>query len=357
MCAVGDIGLSGRVLEKARDRGFDYLLSDVKGLFRSADIVFGNLETPLTNSTNNKKMFCGPVSGAYDLAKSGFNLLQLANNHILDYGPEGLDSTMRACRLAGMDTLGASYDKKDLNKPVILEKRNLRITIFGCARTLQQQTDSGPYFWELNENDLMQHVRECRRSTDILIVSIHTGMMYLDYPDPAKKKLADDILDEGADVILMHHAHVLQGVHVHNWGKVICCNMGNFLFDTKEGNVQVNVQEEKQKQSAVFVLDFDKQGLVMAAALPIFMDDEFRVRWATGETGRRIITRLERISRDLEGEFEEKYTQQRAERNVHMVFRVFWYHLAHFHWNILWHLIRHVRKDHFSLFIRWCFRS
>src|SRR6267378_7071856 len=122
LIAVGDIMLSGQVA-RHHPAGFDAtrLFGDVVALLRSGDIVFGNLETPLCEGTPGRDLFRGEPRMAGTLADAGFSVLSLANNHILDYGGDGLRQCATALRERGIVVLGAGLNREEAETPAIVE--------------------------------------------------------------------------------------------------------------------------------------------------------------------------------------------------------------------------------------------
>src|SRR5207244_1416927 len=114
-------------------------------------------------------------------------------------------------------------------------------------------------------------------------------------PRPQHKVMAERLMSSGADLILMHHAHVMQGIQVTSQRRICCYNLGNFLYDWEEGDVQTPVMLREQNEGAVFCFELDKNGVAAAAVLPTWIDDECRVHWATAERGYEILNRLARI--------------------------------------------------------------
>ena len=353
VCAVGDIGLSGRAALTAERTSAEALFEEVSSVLQEADISFGNLESPLASKIAPGKMFAGPVSGAFALQRAGFDLLHLANNHIADHGQAGLAETLTALQSAGIAALGAGNDVVSSRQLIRMNLNGLSIGWLGCGRTLLTQRSEGPVYWEFNEENLLAAVREARDSVDVLVVSIHIGFMYLDYPSPEHKELAERLMDNGAHLILMHHAHVLQGVQLTSEGRVCCYNLGNFVYDWEEGNVIVPVMVDEQNESAIFVFDFDKQGIAAATALPIWIDKSCSVRWATGDRGHRILDRLARISRDIEGDLRLRFEQQRASRNTAAILKVLVFNLKSGNWQYVINCVRRTRWEHLRMLGRW----
>jgi poly-gamma-glutamate synthesis protein (capsule biosynthesis protein) len=316
LLAVGDIGFSGRVEKTALKIGYCELFGDLIPFFKKADLVFGNLEYPLVPTDDYGKMFAGRLPAAQGLKQGGFTIVNLATNHIIEYGISSLESTLDAICSADLIPLGAGDDCAAARKLVVTNINGLRVGWLGCGRTLIPQTELGPRYWEFNEEEILDEVNRCRSSVDLLIISIHIGLMYIDYPRPEHKVMAERLMKQGVDLILMHHAHVLQGVEVTPEGRACCFNLGNFLLDNLEGNVKTPVAVDEQGTGAVFVFDLDEEGIAFASALPICITDDCRVVWADGLFGKRILHRLERISRDLEGDFRTQFEKQRAEHNT-----------------------------------------
>jgi hypothetical protein len=164
--------------------------------------------------------------------------------------------------------------------------------------------------------------------------------------------MAEELMAAGADLVLMHHAHVLQGVEV--MGSSVCCyNLGNFLLDSQEGNVIVPVMQKEQNETAVFVFEVTRRGLISAIALPAYMDSEdCRLRWACGARGMEILSRLQRISLDLDGDYASLFERQRAERNTGSTLRVLAFHARRGHWRYVLGELSRFRPEHIRMILR-----
>lgn len=354
LCAVGDIGLSGRVGKAlSRSDGAARILAEVAPLLESVDVSFGNLESPLAGDIAPGRLFSGPVSGAAMLKKSGFNLIHLANNHVYDYGRDGLVATIEAVQHANLSCLGIGATKTDAKQILRTDVRGIRVGWLGCGRTLVVQEESGPHFWEFDEEELLAAVQRYRSDVDLLIVSIHIGLMHMDYPRPEHKAMAEKLLDAGVNLILMHHAHVLQGVEVTGRRDVCCYNLGNFVFDWEEGNVKIPVLVREQNESAIFHFVLDRNGIAQATAIPVWIDTDCAVRWATGARGVEILSRLSRISRDLECDYEAAFKRQRAERHTSGILKVVWFHLRRGNWAFVLDSAKRARPEHLGMILRW----
>jgi poly-gamma-glutamate capsule biosynthesis protein CapA/YwtB (metallophosphatase superfamily) len=359
LAAVGDLMLSGEVARRHRpDLGPVGMFDEVAPTLRSGDIVFGNLETPLCSPGVERVMFRGDPAMAPVLASAGFDVLSLANNHILEYGPEGLQSSIDLLSRNGIAVLGAGPGREAAGRPVIMERHGLRVGFLGFGRTLQAQKDPGvPGFVEWDEEAAVRAIRRLRNTVDVVIVSIHIGFMWIDYPNPDFKRAADRLLGEGAHVVLMHHAHVLQGYAAAD-GRLAVYNLGNFIADIYEGETGVTPVPERQVESAVFLIDLDRRGVVEMSVVPIAITPELTVKVAPDEHARQIIERLERIAREIaSGEYLGAFARQRAELNTGNILAWLVVHLRKGHWRELATNILRARPAHVGMLARFAGRK
>lgn len=354
LCAVGDIMLSGRVgVSLVSPSESSDILAEIAPVLQKADITFGNLESPLTGGIAPGQLFSAPLAGADLLRRSGFRLVHLANNHVYDYGREGVIATLDALKAADLLSLGVGDDHFSAQALVRTDINGIRIGWLGCGRTLVSQSNSGPNYWEFNEQELLNAVVNNRDAVDVLIVSIHIGLMYMDYPRPEHKIMAEELMAAGADLVLMHHAHVLQGVQITSERRVCCYNLGNFVCDWTEGNVKTPVMVREQNEGAIFIFAMGKHGIAEVVALPIWIGNDCRIHWASGSRGINILNRLARISDDLETNFALAFKRQRAERNTKGIIRVIWFNLLHGNWPFVIESLRKVRLEHVGMIMRW----
>jgi poly-gamma-glutamate synthesis protein (capsule biosynthesis protein) len=309
--AAGDTGFSGRLAALA-ESGHDPF-REIAPVLRSADVAFVNLESPFVEDDPRGRCFAAPISASSLLAGAGIRLVNLANNHVLDHGPEALEATRRALAENGIEVLGT-------RRLVVTDLDGLRVGWLGCARTHQAQDGEGEGFWEYDPGELGDAVAEARGRVDVLAVSVHMGYMYVDYPHPEQRRQVRELLDRGADLVVLHHAHVLQGIETPPGGGLACYNLGNLLLDWEEGEIEVDQMVEEQRSGGLFVFDVDRRGVARAFVLPIRVDDGWTVRWAVGEAGGAILNRLERISR-WDRDTSVLFHKQLAERTAGLAFR------------------------------------
>lgn len=222
--AVGDVCLAG-----TEGDPFERVVEDLK-----ADLLFCNLECALTErgqeAKKNVTFRASPESVRY-IEKYGFNLISLANNHVLDFGHDGLEDTIAALESRNLRFLGAGRDAHTASDIVRLEQGGLRIIALASA-DVSGSDARGPAVSAKSMRALGELVEEHRDEADLLIVSYHGGIELETVPSPFVVRSLRALVDAGADLVLAHHPHVLQAVEQRGRG-LIAYSLGNFVFDNQ----------------------------------------------------------------------------------------------------------------------------
>ncbi|HEY8554275.1 MAG TPA: CapA family protein [Burkholderiales bacterium] len=236
VAAVGDIMLGGTATPELERFGYDYPFERVGELLRAADIAFGNLEGPLTErGTPYPKQYVfrsPPDRVAPALARAGFDVVALANNHSLDYGVEGLRDTIAALERVGIRYVGAGENLAAARRPALLEARGVRVAVLAYSLTFPEEfwaTADAPGTAFGHEEHVRADVAAARRRADVVLVSFHWGGEGTTELRDYQRKLGHAAIEAGAAAVLGHHPHVLQGVERYRDG-VILYSLGNFVF-------------------------------------------------------------------------------------------------------------------------------
>lgn len=233
LSAVGDIRLDGPIAAVAMD-GASSPTKSVKTLL-DAQIVFGNLEEPLTKrgTKTTKTWNYRSDPKLLEIVKTaGFNLLNIANNHVWDYGRQGFLDTIKALTDGGWSFIGGGKDRASAEKVHLVEFEGLTVGFLGMTSTHPEQgwakaNKPGVFYSDFGRlNDV---VRKARNECDVLVVSFHGGTELAEYPNDIQKAVAHAVIDAGADLFLGHHPHVIQPVEVYK-DKPVLYSLGNFLF-------------------------------------------------------------------------------------------------------------------------------
>jgi poly-gamma-glutamate capsule biosynthesis protein CapA/YwtB (metallophosphatase superfamily) len=323
---VGDIMIETPTVRARRKEvpGFDAALNALRG----NEIAIGNLEMPLSSRGYRVPKHSNLRSSPEimdDIVAMELDAVSLANNHMMDYGPEALYDTIEACRNANLPACGAGKDLDEALSPVILESSVGRVGMISVASTLPVESDAGPgkpgiapirvgYSFEIDANLLVEQpgtmpivhtwavqedidivtkaIGELRKNVDTVIVAIHWGVppwwmspfqgLLAEYQQP----LGHALIDAGADVIWGHHSHVLHPIEVYK-GRPILYSLGNFIFEKPRSFME-------PESFIVSITPGDPPGIVLA---PIWVDEDGFPLLATSDQATAVIDRLEEISR------------------------------------------------------------
>ena len=235
---TGDFCPIGRNLEYIKNSNYSSLFGPFINIIDNVDYAITNLESAITESRYaiekpgpNIKL---PIGVAKSLKQGGFNLVTLANNHILDYGAEGIQDTLNMCEKNGIKTVGAGSSLTEARKPYNIKLNNKTIAIINIAEN-EFCTTSGNYYGANPLNVITNHydIKEAKKSADYVIVISHGGREHYQLPSPQLRERYRFFVDSGADVVVGHHTHTFSGFENYN-GKNIFYSLGNFIFDYKK---------------------------------------------------------------------------------------------------------------------------
>lgn len=245
--AVGDIMLAGSGEKIYRKYGYDYPFAATREILRQGDIVIGNLESPLASSgiefTDKKFRFKVDPQAALALKKAGFTHLSLANNHILDFGTEGLKETLAALAANSIISAGAGQNLTAARKAGITAIHGVKVAFLSYSLTYPEEFFAGketagtaPGYAALFTAD----IAAAKKQADCVIVAFHWGGEGLDKPKAYQIIAAHRAVDAGADIIIGHHPHTLQGVEYYGKG-VIFYSLGNYAFGSYSRSSEISM--------------------------------------------------------------------------------------------------------------------
>ena len=214
---------------------------ELEGFVSDCDYRCCNYEGPCKTSDTKTLTKIGPsisqeISSVERLANAGFNIVSLANNHIMDYGTGALRNTLKIMRDNQVLFAGAGLSSAEAYKPLILHKDTLTVGILCFAENgfgALTQRDGAGYAWFGDERSKTL-IDECVGRCDKTIIVCHGGAEKWDYPLPEYRALYRSWIDRGVDAVIAHHPHVPQGWEKYNSG-LIFYSLGNFSFNKGTG--------------------------------------------------------------------------------------------------------------------------
>lgn len=270
--------------------GENYFFQNVKSIFEGDDLTIANLEGTLTTSENRANQqwtFRGDPSYVRILTDGGVDAVNVANSHTTDYGDEGYVDTLANLDNAGITRFGGDYT-------TIVEVQGIKIGltgIYACENGLASQDMAVENVQSLKE-----------RGAQVIVVSFHWGEENSYTPTEVQTTLAHAVIDQGADLVIGHHPHVLQGIEVYQ-GKYICYSLGNFCYG---GNSICKDKDTMIFQQHFTLLDGQCQSDADYELIPCSISTDATINTycptpATGDEADRILNKVYDMCAELSG--------------------------------------------------------
>lgn len=276
---TGDTHLGGgRVKEYAQQKDKETLFGEFLPVIKNSDLSITNLESPVIDKgepiPKTGPNLKSPLSTLGVLKEAGFNLVSLANNHIMDYGAEGLKSTLKNCQEQEIKTVGAGVSLQEAIQPAIIEMNGVDFAIINIAENEFGTTvDDTPGCHPLDPVRNYYAIQEAAQRADYVIVIVHGGHEHYELPSPRMKRTYRFFVDAGANAVVGHHTHCISGYELYKEAPIFY-SIGNFLFDHSSKNkpeptswhygmmVQLEISESKVDFSLLpYIQNWDKPGL------------------------------------------------------------------------------------------------
>lgn len=253
----------------------------------AADLAIVNLETAvgvLGTPADKQYTFQAPASLWPALRESGVDVVNLANNHALDFGPEALAETIAGARAAGLAVVGAGDDTGEAYAPAVVQLGGTSVAVVGLTRVMPvvewAAGSRRPGLASAYDVDAAARaVRAAARLADHVVVTIHWGAEGEACPVAHQHELAEALVDAGADVLAGHHAHRLQGIEQRG-GALVAYGLGNLVFYGTS---------ESARTTGLLRVTVGDAGAHDAVLVPARIDAEGSPQPLTGAAGRAVV--------------------------------------------------------------------
>lgn len=299
LAAVGDIMLDRTLGHVIAGGGIAFPFKLVAEPLQSADITVGNLETALGDSgapVEKSYTFQSPPAAAESLAWGGFDVVSLANNHAMDYGPESLLQGIDLLRAQNVAPIGAGANAAAARAPHIIQANGYDVAFLGYVQVPVEAR--GTYFdtatWTATETtpglawavpeEITEDVTAVRDQVDLVVVLLHSGYEYVEPPSEEQTAAAQAAIDAGADIVIGHHAHILQAVQFYKKG-IIFYGLGNFAFNI-----------DGEPSTAILNVWLDEDGVRQFEFIPAIVQYGGQPRLADAVEAADIRARIYRLS-------------------------------------------------------------
>lgn len=232
----GDFCPRKRIAAKIEQNTWQDIFADVKSIIQSADLSIVNFECPVVIGDGKPTIKRGPnlrciPKAVQVIQEAGFDMVTLANNHILDYGDFGVNETIQTLDKYGIRHVGAGDSIEEAAQTQYYTKDNKTLAIINCCEhEFSIATDTSAGANPLNPMQQYYQIQEARKQADYVLVIVHGGHEHCQYPSPRMQETYRFFVDAGADAVVNHHQHCYSGCEVYQ-GKPIVYGLGNFCFD------------------------------------------------------------------------------------------------------------------------------
>ncbi len=292
----GDAMIGRGVDEIISHRGYSYPWGNLSSTLKKPDLTIINLENTFTTSTKAVPKvfnFKANPDRIKTLQLAGVDAVNIANNHILDFGKSGLEETINTLNNANISHVGAGINLKDARRPITFTKNGIVIGIIGYTDNEQgwAATKDKPGINYIRVGDIekvRKDIASLRSTADIVIVSIHWGPNMQEKPTQKFVDFAHQMIDSGVDIIHGHSAHNFQGIEIYK-NKLIMYDTGDLVDDYRVDPVLRN------DWSFFYLVLVNKKGIQEIKLIPTIISD-YQVNIAVGNTYKEIIDRIQMLS-------------------------------------------------------------
>ncbi|MFH1643937.1 MAG: CapA family protein [bacterium] len=270
----GDAMLGRLVNEQISQTDYKYPWGNMLSLLQKNNFNIVNLETTFTRSQKAIPKvfnFKSDPDNVEVLKIGNIEIVNLANNHILDFSAQGLSETIKVLDENNILHAGAGEDIELARKPAVIEKEGIKIGVLGYTDNepdwLATQNKPGTNFIEVGDIEkIKKDVNELKNEVDVVVVSIHWGPNKIIRPTQEFVNFAHKIIDCGVDIIHGHSAHFFQGIEIYK-GKVIMYSAGDFVDD------YAVYEDLRNDWTFLFNIKIDKNGPKEIELIPLLISN------------------------------------------------------------------------------------
>jgi len=276
IAAVGDLmlgdshyyvgnGVRSKLVSGKINNPFEY----VRDVLKKADIVIGNLETILSDLGRCKYrlssiQYRGNKEFIRYLKDANFKVLSVANNHIYEHGKDAMLDTIRNLERNGILAVGLPEIRQSSTpEKQILALEGKKIAFLSYCLNYENNTKK----IVSNELNIISDLSFFKKKADLIFILLHWGYEFMSYPSPEQIRIAHKLIDSGADIIIGHHPHVLQGIENYR-KKIIAYSLGNFVFD-----MDLDI---KCRKSMILLININDNRTICSDFVPILINQDYQ---------------------------------------------------------------------------------
>lgn len=295
VAAGGDVQGDRKVGTYIDAHGGDAALAKVASYLKTADLAFLNLEGPISDKGSKlswkEYTFRSRTALAQGLASAGVDVVSLANNHAMDCGSAALLDTIDRLDAVGVEHAGGGKNVTAARSPALLDTDAGTVAVLAFTDKFASGFAAGsehPGVATVGDGSrVVEAIKAAKKQADYVVVSFHWGTEYTFTAASYQRTLAHRCVDAGADLVLGHHPHVIQGIEVYK-DKLIAYSLGDFVFDHRPGPTG---------EAFILRVTLRPEGPPVARMIPVYLDNTYGIpAVVTGAKADTILDRLTSIS-------------------------------------------------------------
>lgn len=316
---TGDINLGSEYIKYAQRKNLDFLypFTFIESELFKGDITVFNLEGPIGKGKQPRPGVSALLFNHPSILKLFTNrilcVLNISNNHIMDYGAEGLNGTLKLLRNNKIPYVGAGDSSEEANRELIIEHKGKRIAFLSytsderhIGAIIANGNKAGCESY-LKTDTILKRIRGVRKQVDILCVSLHWGYEYYSYPSPEQRDLAHRIADAGAHYIIGHHPHAIQGIEYYS-GSLILYSLGNlFMPRIRAISGRLLYQKAVEKEFLIVNSEINNCDKPTCRMIGGIVDKDYSLKLYENEKYDQFILRIRQLSEPFTKDSHESY--------------------------------------------------
>lgn len=329
IAAVGDIMLGDSpqvfgygVASAVRRHGADHLFDAVRDSLRRADLAVANMEVVLATLPNgarfSDRLYRGDPASAAALKRAGIDAVTVCTNHTMQHGDFAFDEFVASLQQAEILVAGADRPALGLRRIIECERQNVRVAILSYNFRPVQYMTAEPA-WPSPSTELVRaDIEDVRSRVEVVMVTLHWGDEFITYPSPWQVNTARALIDCGANIVVGHHPHIVQGVEKYRDG-VIAYSLGNFVFDQ---------WQRRLRRSMVLHLQVHGPRQIEFHIEPVMIDNGYRPVPCTGRDYEKEIAHHFSLAELIGQQDEASYQADLAKRYAEFRKEIIWHYLT-----------------------------
>lgn len=285
---IGDIMLGRFVAEKYTERPYQLVSEELVRALSEADVRIANLESPISSQETNDSL---RFSANAELLEQ-FNWVDcfsLSNNHVNDFGTQGMTETLAALDAQGITQNGLYEDEY---KPYFIEKKGEKVAVITCADMMNYEFSEDCPYKTLRVNkpsEISDIIKLYKEQGYFVIIFAHVGMLFTRFPNPVIREFVHHMVDEGADSVVTAHSHCLGGYEVYK-DKLIIYSLGDFLMDGASF---------RRRKAGMLNLRIENRKVVDWLIVPVQTSDDLQVQKPEKKTAKMMLSSFEWVGKQI----------------------------------------------------------